>query len=74
MRFWRLAECPCFCPMAPPQKVEDTDVPGYYSAMNPNRSAVRTPSLADGVRVRRFIAFEKVARRKALQLSNRDHP
>jgi toxin HigB-1 len=28
-----------------------------------------TQALADGVRVRRFIAFEKVARRKLLQLS-----
>ncbi|MCT4364774.1 proteic killer suppression protein [Synechococcus sp. Ace-Pa] len=28
-----------------------------------------TKALADGVRVRRFIAFEKVARRKLLQLS-----
>lgn len=28
-----------------------------------------TQALADGVRVRRFIAFEKVARRKLLQLA-----
>jgi len=65
-----MAECSCL-PWPLPKRSKLLTYRRYYSAMT-DRSAVRTTkALADVFGSAGFIAFEKVARRKLLQLPHR---